>query len=216
MEQLRFVLARQKKTILFILGLIVIAILFAIGVQFALSQTPENIKKGEIKEKVSEEIKRQDFNVDRVVVESQDWTLGRIESTNENDAGNPAFVILHKENDQMVLKFGPGTMFVKADLDAAGVPQAVQEAIFGGQSKYIKDPIIQYLPRNTDFYSVRYTPSVDEEPDQKKRLSIVIYEVPRLGIYATPQKRAEYKAEVEEWIRSLGLDPSSYTIITTT
>lgn len=203
---------QQRKTILFIAGCIVIVVIAVISILLLLSLTPENIKKGEIKEKVSQKINRQDFTVEQIVAESNDWTLGRITSTNENDRGNPALVILHKEGGQLVLKFGPGTGFSRSEFDTAGIPAAIQDAVFGGQSKYITDPIIEYTPYETNFYSVNYRTNVDAKPGENKILNITIYEVPRLGIYATPEKKAQYKAEVEEWIRSKGLEPSAYRI----
>ena len=206
----------QRRTIIFIGGVVIIVALAITAIVLLPLFTPENIKKGEIKEEVSKKINRQDFDIEQILVDSDDWTLGRITSTNENDKGNPALVILHKENNRLILKFGPGTNFSKSELDKAGVPSTVQDAIFGGQSKYITDPIIEYMPYDTNFYSVRYAPNLDAKPGEEKALDITIYEVPRLGIYTTPQKKAEYKAEVEEWIRSKGLDPTTYKIFFST
>ena len=208
-------LLRERRTIVLIIGILLL-ITAAVTLIVLPTLNPENIKKGEIKEKVSEKINRQDFNVDQVLVESNGWTLGKISSTNKDDEGNAAMVILHEENDILVLKFGPGTSFFKADLDTAGVPETIQDVLFGGQSKYIEDPIIQYLPRETNFYSVKYVPNPEEQSSDKKRLRITIFEVPKLGIYATPEKKAQYKTETEEWIRSLGLEPNNYIFIFST
>lgn len=215
---MRFEILRQRRTIIFIIGVVIIGAT-AIGTILILpSFSPENIIKGEIKEKVSERINRQDFIVKEILVETDGWYLARIESTRKEDEGNPGLVILYKEGGQMVLKFGPGTSFVKSDLQNASVPEAIIDAIFGGQSQYITDPILSYLPHDTNFYSVKYTPAEDEgvNGNTKKLLTVIIYEVPRLGIYATPEKKAEYKAEIEDWMRSVGLDPNNYTLFFTT
>lgn len=215
---MRFEILRERRTIAFIIGVVVI-VGTAVGVILILpSFSPENIEKGEIKEKVSQKIGRQNFTVDQILVESDGWTLGKIASTASDDKGNPALVILHQENNQLVLKFGPGTLFKRSDLENAAVPEAILDALYGGESKYIPDPILSYMPHDTNFYSVKYTPSGGEEgvDTSKKLLTVTIYEVPRLGIYATPEKKAEYKAEIEQWIRSIGLDPNNYTLYFTT
>lgn len=185
-----------------------------LGITVVLFLTAPNTGvKGEIKQEVVKEIGRQDFNVEAILVESGDWQLAKLVSTASDDVGNPALVILKKENGKMSLKFGPGTRFPRAELDSAGVPMPILDKLF--DSPYVKDPIVNYLPYTTKFYSVELS-STDENTQEKKFLLVTVYEVPRYGIYATDEKKAEYKIEITEWIRSLGLDPNNYTLIFTT
>jgi hypothetical protein len=199
---------KQAKLILILTGLAIVG-LIAISVPFVISSVSQNIKKSEVKAQVSQKLGgRQDFSVTDILVESNGWEVAKIESNNSEDPGNPGLVILHQENGQMILKFGPGTYFDKAALDAAGVPLNIENVVVS--DKYVSDPILNYLPHQTSFYSVSY---IGFKPTQ---LKVTVFEVPRLNIYSTQAKRDQYTIEIKDWIRSLGLDPSNYTLVFTT
>lgn len=173
---------------------------------------PENIKKREIKEKIAQKVGDSNFTVDEIMVESQDWYLAKITvDAKIKEYSSSSLAILHKENGQMVLKFGPGTDFDDTELDKAGVPSAV----YSRDKPYVADPIIKYLPYRTDNYAVQDYPSKTQigSVNNKKPLDLLVYEFPRTSIYATPERRAQYTAEALQWIRNQGLNPDNYTLI---
>lgn len=211
------IMIRYRKLLLFIAAIFFIVIGLFVTLAITNLLSPEATTKNEIAKKVSENIGRQDFKVEQVLVESDGWYLAKISSTREVDVGNKALVILQKRDNNLVLKFGPGTSFDKEELMRAGIPNVILDALFGDQEKYFKDPIESYLPHTTNFYSIKSSSAsgVDYIPGTKVTLITTIYEVPHLGIYATPEKKVEYQTEINNWIKSLGLDPSNYTVFFT-
>ena len=199
---------------------VTIILFFIAGVTVVYLYSLQNRAKNDIKEVVAKKIDRKDFEVTEIVVEADGWQLARIASTAKQDEGNPAMVILHEENNQLVLKFGPGTSFEKTKLEAAGVPVAIQSVLFGPQQEAL-DPIANHLPYQTNFYSVTYSGKYSgpggssksgEKAVRKTLITITMYLVPRLNITDTPERRAKYAAEVRQWIQSLGLNPNDYII----
>jgi len=87
---------------------VTIILFFIAGVTVVYLYSLQNRAKNDIKEVVAKKIDRKDFEVTEIVVEADGWQLARIASTAKQDEGNPAMVILHEENNQLVLKFGPG------------------------------------------------------------------------------------------------------------
>lgn len=202
----------RKKTILLSLCAIIIVSVGLLAVVILPSFSPENSKKEEIKEKVSKQLQRKDFNIDQIEAESNGWYLVRIVSTSEKDKGNPAYVILQKQNNTMVVRLGPGTNFTNSDLDEIGVPEALIER----QKPYEADPIVQYLPYRTDNYYIQIpnaqTNVIVGSSEKKKPLDVIVYEFPRTGTYATPQRKSQYIKEAVTWIESVGLNPTNYSL----
>ncbi len=211
---------KRKAIIVTILVIIVGLCIVGVDVYYSFF-TPEKIKTNQIKQQVSKKIGRTNFTIQSIIVQTQGWELAQIVSTASADKGNPAYVILQQENGQMVLKFGPGTNFSKVSLGSAGVPLAIENALFGTSDDNL-DPIVSHLPYTTNFYSVTYAGKLsspggeNEQLVQRTLLTVTIYIAPRFGITDTPQREAQYKAEIDQWIQSLGLDPSNYKMIFTT
>jgi hypothetical protein len=73
------------------------------------------------------------------------------------------------------------------------------------------DPILKHLPYNTAFYQLKL--SLEQPSEEKLQLKLTIYEVPREGIYATPERFAKYAEEVEAWFVENGLESGRYEIV---
>jgi len=226
-----FTMFRQNKRLkLIALGIVSIATILLVIIPFGLSFTPENIRKSEIKDRISQKIGRGDFEVKEIVKESQGWYLARIGFKKEKYE-NTSLAILRLEGGRFVLKFGPGTSFNNELLDAVGVPKD----LYDRQGKVALDPITELLPYDTDYYTVRTSapPSAklsnDENhnhasavedtdlptigtPENPKELTVYAYEFPRTGEKVTPEKIARYTTEVKSWIQSQGLSTDNYTL----
>lgn len=200
-----------KKTIILIVSFVIfIVTALCIWLYVVPLFSPEHIEKEKIKEVVSEKIGRQDITIDEVIIDEDGWQLAKVNSTRESDKGNSSLAIVQKTSTgEVSLKFGPGTSFEKEELVAANVPESIQNKLF--KNKNTTDPIISYLPRRTNFYSVELG-GVGEFDPTKRFLRVTIYEVPRYNIYATKEKKDQYTVEINDWIRSLGLDPEKYTL----
>lgn len=195
-------------------GMIVAIALASVAIYFWATSyfKPENIEKREIKEQIVKKIGNINFTVDTILAQSQDWYLvSIIANAKDKDYDSPSMAILHKENGKFVLKLGPGTDFEDADLDQAGVPNA----IYSRNKPYVADPIIKLLPYRTDNYAIQEYPSktLIGTPDRKKPLDLLVYEFPRTSVYATPERRAQYTAEALQWIQNQGLNPDNYTLV---
>lgn len=210
---------RKIRPIMFTVAIIVIV---ALLVPFALSFTPENVTKREIKDKIVQKIGRDDFEVKQIVARSGDWYLAKIGMSKNYD--NTSLAILKKENGRFVLKFGPGTSFNEKQLEAAGVPLA----IYDPRGSVSIDPIVKLLPYQTNDFIVKIAPPAsvkfstsdanpDDDtiigtPENKKELTVYMYEFPRMGIKATPQRIAQAKNNILAWMQLQNLDPDNYTL----
>lgn len=175
---------------------------------------PENVKKREIKEVIKQEIGDISFTVDEIIAESQGWYLAKItvQSSGDKNYNQSSMAILKDEGGKKVIKLGPGTSFEDADLDKAGVP----DAIYNREKKFTVDPITKYLPYRTNDFSLQIYPSkidVVGTTDNKKPLDLLIYEFTRTDIHATPERRAKAKSDAIIWMQSVGLNPDNYELV---
>jgi hypothetical protein len=203
----------RKIVVLGILGSILAIASFFIVQSVVVQLLPENIKKSQIKQLVSQKMNgRQDFDITQILVESGGWMLAAISSTREGDEGNNALVILRTVDNKLILRFGPGSSFNKADLGTAGVPQAILDSLYSSAHK--ADPILDYLPHATQYYEVNYAGTTEEKVNGNKKtvLTITIFTDRHSKLYDTAEKRAEYKDEANQWIQSIFLDSSNYII----
>lgn len=220
----------QKKYLRLLIWCFIGVIVVALLVPFALSFTPENIKKNEIKDSISKKISRDDFSVDEIIVEEDGWYYAKISfKENGGEHDNSSFAILHEEDGELVLKFGPGTSFDRGQLDTAGVPSVISKP----QGSVPVDPIVKHLPYETDYFNVRiaappaekldghdHTPESQSDSelstvgtlDNKKELTVYVYEFPRRGYEVTPQKIAKHKNEITTWMQSKGLNHENYVL----
>lgn len=73
-------------------------------------------------------------------------------------------------------------------------------------------PVLSALPYRTNFYELTLF-ALPSSSNSKLVLQLTIYELPRDGIFATPEKFAEYSAECSAWLTSQGLAADAYEIV---
>jgi hypothetical protein len=76
------------------------------------------------------------------------------------------------------------------------------------------NPIVSYLPYETDFYSLNLCFNQDQTTETICLL-LTAYTLPKFGIFLNTETEGQYRAEVNEWIKSINLDPNNYEIIVT-
>lgn len=198
----------KRRNLIIAIVVLVLGIVISAGVYFGSSSS----QLRDIKNAISEKINRSDFTVTDIVVQDNGWQLVKI-AFSGND--NSASVILDSKDNSLVVMFGPGTSFSRSDLEKAGVPSRIINIVSVDQ---LNDPILKHLPYKTDFYEVDYSgkdisSTAKSKGGQATLLSVYIYEVPRLGIYANQDSFNKYQLEIIQWIKSIGLDPNAYKLI---
>ena len=73
-------------------------------------------------------------------------------------------------------------------------------------------PVLAKLPHQTNFYELTLF-ALPTEANPKLTFRLTIFEIPRDGILATPEKFAAYSAEVRDWLAGQGLDEDEYEIV---
>jgi hypothetical protein len=81
---------------------------------------------------ISDSISRTDFNIKDVIIEDSDWYLVGIESTNRDDKGNFAYMILRKDSGNLKTVLGPGSAFSIDSLNAIGAPESIMKYLYSG------------------------------------------------------------------------------------
>lgn len=112
----------QKNFRLILIGLAVFGIIFV-----ALYSSYKQIDQNTAEEVIGKKLNSDNFNVTDRLVDRDGWKLMEIRTSDSND--NAAFAIFHYEDNQLVLKLGPGTSFSRYNLKEAGVPENIQQEI---------------------------------------------------------------------------------------
>lgn len=194
----------SKKQIMISVVVIVVLVVGFIGLLFIGGPLSKNAR---IKRAISQKIHQSDFKVNKVIIEDNGWELAEI----SNKSGeNLALAILHNENGGLVVRFGPGTSFDRKAMLDASVPDSIISKVIGGPSA---DPIMSYLPHSTKFYKVTYGGNSTVQGKDITTLYVYIYEVPRLGIYATEDSFDKYKLDINKWLTSIDRNPNDYLLV---
>lgn len=197
----------SKKRLILIVGIVIALLGIVIATLPHIKSTPEeNAKKV-----ISKAIGRDNFKVSDILIEENGWELVKI---TDESGDNAAFAILHKENNKLVIRFGPGTNFDRKTLSDSSVPESIINKVVGD---YPSDPILKHLPNITNFYKVTYggknVDNIQKRGTDATVLYVYIFEVPRLGIYATEDSFDKYKTEINQWLTSLSLNPNDYVLV---
>ncbi|MCL2038556.1 carboxypeptidase-like regulatory domain-containing protein [Candidatus Saccharibacteria bacterium] len=73
-------------------------------------------------------------------------------------------------------------------------------------------PVLNALPQRTNFYELTLF-ALPSSENPRMVLMLTIYEIPRDGILATPEKFAEYSAAARGWLLEQGLEEGEFEII---
>lgn len=198
----------KQRNIIIAIVVLALGMVISMGIYFGSS----SLQLRDIKSAISEKINRSDFTITDIVAQDKGWQLVKIAIGSDN---NNAFVILDSRSNNLAVVFGPGTSFNGSDLERAGVPSNI---ISLAPVDKLDDPILKHLPYKTDFYEVDYAgkevnSTAKNKGVQATLLSVYIYEVPRLGIYANQDSFNKYQPEIIQWIKSIGLNPNAYKLV---
>jgi hypothetical protein len=91
---------------------------------------------------------------------------------------------------------------------------SVMSARAGEQDEELADkfPILAKLPHRTNFYELTLF-ALPSSSRPKLVLQLAIFEIPRDGLFATPEKFAEYSAECRTWLLEQGLAADEFEIV---
>jgi hypothetical protein len=121
----------SNKKLFVIIGCFILVIIIAATI--AVSLSPES----KIKQTIADEIERNDFKIDEIVIKDGDWVLAKISSTSRGDSNNPSFNILHSEENVYRLVLGPGTDFDIDSLIDNEVPESIIRYFFGDEPLFV-------------------------------------------------------------------------------
>lgn len=126
----QWIQSNRKLTLL--IGIVIIA---ALSITLLLTQTKKQREIDEVAEVVSIALGQDEINfaVTETLVDTGNWKMLRITSTNAADRGNDGFVIVYQDDEETTLKVGPGTYFSPEVMRDAGVPSNVQNEIINRQ-----------------------------------------------------------------------------------
>jgi hypothetical protein len=160
----------RNKRLVIVIACFIVFIVSIILLTIVSSFTPE----AKIKQVISEEIHRADFDVDEVVMEDGDWMLVKITFTSRDEYSNSTiYNILRKENGNPRLILVLGTDFAIKDMVDADVPKSIIKYLLGDGPHFVDFNFLHGIMRSAD--GAKVVQQLVTAYSEMKKLDVFIY-----------------------------------------